>query len=102
MMIKKVQDELKKRQMPDSPGCGPARVRRPLATMAAILVFSLFFISSPAALADDPPCLPDSNGDGHPLFGNLEYTMLYDRPVALAMGDLDAAVRAGRDSRFQQ
>ena len=50
------------------------------------LLFSFLF--SLSAVADGPPCLPDSNGDGHPLFGNPEYTMAYD-PIALAMGDLD-------------
>ncbi len=79
--------------MPDSPGCGPAHFRRPLATMA--LVFSL--LTSPAAPADPPPCLPDCNGDGHPIFGNPKYSMMHCDfdgcetmgPLALAMGDLD-------------
>ncbi len=65
---------------------------RPLAILALI---SFFFCGS-AALADGPICLPDSNGDGHPLFGNLEYDMMQcpplcvaNGPLAMAEGDLD-------------
>ena len=72
----------------------PPRVRPP--ALLAIIALIHLFICGPAALADDPICLPDSNGDGHPLFNCPEYGMaLYTPsyvamgPLALAEGDLD-------------
>ena len=68
---------------------------RTLVVPAAMILLAL--ISSPAALADDPPCLINTHGDGHPIFGNPKYSMMHCDfdgcetmgPLALAMGDLD-------------
>ena len=70
-----------------------ARRRRPLHNSYFIVLTSLLFsfLFSLSASADGPPCLPDSNGDGHPIFGNPEYRLgnFSAHPLSLAMGDLD-------------
>ena len=64
-----------------------AHAGRRRASFAIVFILSLL-TAAPGAWADPPPCLPDTNGDGHPLFGSFEYPVYY-KPSGLASGDFD-------------
>ena len=72
--------------MREAQAASPAGRRRP-ASFAIVCILTLL-TAAPGAQADPPPCLPDADGDGHPIFGNPEYRMQYS-PIAACTGDFD-------------
>lgn len=75
----------------------PRLASHPTRFAAAFFSLTLFassalilFTPGSRAFADPcgPICLPDADGDGHPLFGSLQYKMGSD-PICTATGDFD-------------
>ncbi len=68
---------------------GLSDIRHQTSHILPVLTSLLFsFLFSLSASADGPPCLPDADGDGHPIFGNPEY-LVVRKPIALTKGDFD-------------
>ncbi len=86
-------------EIPTCPGHGRfvSRIAQRSANRTVLSLVAGLFLLPAVAKAEPPFCLPDADGDGHPLFGNPEFSLnrtnenigLVLSPTSGAIGDLD-------------